>query len=86
MKKKTQSSESQSTKASRIYVGPSVLGLKKHTIFRGDFPPNVQALIDKKPDLIHLFVSPDEVATAMKDMATPGHKLHYFLKKIQKEK
>jgi hypothetical protein len=82
----TASVESPETSAPLIYVGPSFLGLKTHTIFRGEFPPSVQDLIAEKPELLHLFVTPDEVATAKRDMNTPGHKLNYFLKKLKKEK
>ena len=70
-----------------IYVGPSLgATLPRFSCFQGDFPPHVEALIQKHPDLKKLFVPADQLAAARRDMSDPGSLLRIHVRKILQER
>ena len=64
--------------AQLIYVGPSLPdgSLRRFTVFRGELPAHVQNLLNKKPALSGLFVTPTDLQSAKARVAQQGDPLH----------
>lgn len=65
----------------KIYIGPSVPGLKKYTLLAG--PTDlVQNIIKKEPPVGGLIVPVSELAQARIDIERPGTPLNLFKKQL----
>lgn len=62
----------------KIYIGPSVPGLKKYTLLAGPFSDLVQNIIKKEPPVGGLIVPVSELAQARIDIERPGTPLNLF--------
>lgn len=70
-----------------IYIGPSIPGLTTNTIFRGEYPPHIKDMIEKKPAIAGLIVSLDGLQESRKALNKSGHILNInFQKLLKKEK
>lgn len=76
-----------SSRTARVYVGPSLKNgvLIQYTVFRGEFPPHVAALMEKSPSLKHLMVPTTRLSQARKEVATKGSLLNLYASKVRKE-
>lgn len=74
-------------KAARVYVGPSLPKgvLTQFTVFRGEFPPHIAALMGKSESLKHLMVPVAKLSQARKEVMTSGSLLNLYASKVRKE-
>lgn len=59
----------------RIYIGPTIPGLvEKNRIFRDydKIPENIQQLADRDKCFARMFIPPDKLITARKELASKG--------------
>lgn len=63
-----------------IYIGPSLSGsrLAHATVFIGEYPVYIKAILDKHPWMVYLFVPVHEYAESMKKLTTKGTALYIF--------
>lgn len=75
------------TSSRKIYVGPSLPGgtLPQFTVFKGELPDHVVALMGKCPSLRPLIVPVAKLGQARKDVSTSGSLLNVYAMKIRKE-
>ena len=61
-----------------VYIGPNLLryGLKKNTVFRGKPTDLIEAIVEKHPGIIHLFVRVDKLSKAMAEVNKTGTPLN----------
>lgn len=63
-----------------VYIGPSLPGLVRHTIFVGGIlPAHVSEMIAKNKRIGGLIVPLSELQQARKDITKKGHILNHFL-------
>ena len=76
----------QETSEAKIYIGRSLPGLTKNTIFKGgQLPPYVAELADKNESVAGLIVPVSALQEARKNIQTKGHILNYYSTKQSKE-
>ena len=69
----------------RVYVGQSLPGLPRMTVFRGDgYPPHVAELIEKNEAVKGLIVPVSQLAEAVRDVKTKGNILHTYALKLER--
>ncbi len=61
-----------------VYIGPNLLGdgLKKNTVFRGRPTELIEAIAEKHPGIIRLFVKVDKLSKAMAEVNKTGTPLN----------
>ena len=61
-----------------VYIGPNLLGdgLKKNTVFRGRPTELIEAIAEKHPGIIRLFVKVDNLSKAMAEVNKTGTPLN----------
>lgn len=69
---------------SRIYIGPTMhrRAIMANTLFLGELPDYVTALIAKVPEVATMIIDTSELATARKliqEAGTEYHRLHQYL-------
>lgn len=70
-----------------VYIGPSLKGLVKHTVFlSGDYTAPVKSLIEKYPNIAHLMVPVEGLQQARKDVNRKGHILNFYLTNLFRSK
>lgn len=69
-----------------VYIGPNLLryGLKKNTVFRGKPTDLIEAIVEKHPGIIHLFVRVDKLSKAMAEVNKTGTLLNLAYTRIIK--
>lgn len=71
----------------RIYIGPSIPGLRQFTVFVGeDFPVNVQKLIQENVSISGLIVPIQRLSEARKELYRKGSIYNYFLNQFYKQR
>ena len=69
----------------RVYVGQSLPGLPRMTVFRGDgYPPHVAELIKNNEAVKGLIVPVSQLAEAVRDVKTKGNLLHTYALKLER--
>lgn len=73
-------------KESTIYIGRSLPGLSRYTVFKGgQLPPHVAELADKNKSVAGLIVPVSGLQEARKNMQIKGHILNVYLTQQNKE-
>lgn len=87
MVSRTKVKQKTNDKIPTIYVGPDLPHgvLKRHTVFKGEYPPYVEELRQKSPSLCGLFVSLDKLSDARRRVGVQGDLLNTLSKQIFKE-
>lgn len=69
-----------------VYIGPNILseGLKKNTVYRGRPTELIEAIAEKHPGIIRLFVKVDKLSKAMAEVNKTGTPLNLAYTKIIK--
>ena len=69
----------------RVYVGQSLPGLPRMTVFRGDgYPPDVAELSEKNKAVKGLIVPVSQLSEAVRDVKTKGNILHTYALKLER--
>lgn len=71
-----------------VYVGPNLSGellISSYAVFKGGYPPHVQARMDSDPDFAGLFVPVAELSSARRKMADANHRLSKLAAKVRKQ-
>lgn len=75
------------TTLQRIYIGPSIHGLRQYTIFLGnELPDHVQKLIQENVSIRGLIVPITKFAEARKEILREGSVYNYFLTQFFKQR
>lgn len=74
-----------SEKPARIYIGQSIPGLSQYTVFAGELPPHVEALVKENDAVRGLIVPVDRLQEARREMRTKGHALYIYAAKLSKK-
>ena len=83
MTKKTKT-EPEQTEA-RVYVGQSLPGLPRMTVFRGDgYPPHVAELIKNNEAVKGLIVPVSQLSEAVRDVKTKGNILNTYARNLER--
>ena len=69
----------------RMYVGPSLPGLGRHTVFTGEPLPHVEAMMERSAALRELFVPLESVTDARKAVAEKGSRLNVCAARVLAE-
>lgn len=73
-------------KESTIYIGRSLPGLSRYTVFKGgQLPPHVAKLADDNKSVAGLIVPVSGLQEARKNMQIKGHILNVYLTQQNKE-
>ena len=74
------------TKKATVYIGPNKLGegLKKFTVYRGDVTEMVKGYTEKYANISRLFVSVEDLNTAMDDVKKQGTPLYLAYKEMER--
>lgn len=72
-------------KGPRMYVGPSLPGLGRHTVFTGEPLPHVEAMMERSAALRELFVPLESVTDARKAVAEKGSRLNVCAARVLAE-
>ena len=69
----------------RVYVGQSLPGLPRMTVFRGDgYPPHVAELIEKNEAVKGLIVPVSQLSEAVRDVKTKGNILNTYARSLER--
>ena len=69
-----------------IYIGRSLPGLSRNTVFKGgQLPPHVAKLADENKSVAGLIVPVSDAPVARKNMQIKGHILNVYLTQQNKE-
>lgn len=83
MAKKTKTEPAQTE--ARVYVGQSLPGLPRMTVFRGDgYPPHVAELIKNNEAVKGLIVPVSQLSEAVRDVRTKGNILNTYARQIER--
>lgn len=68
-----------------VYIGPSLSGarLMHATVFRGEYPPYIQEIVEKHPWFKNLFVPVETYAESMITLSAKGTALYIFAKRCK---
>ena len=81
---KTQKKPTAQTEA-RVYVGQSLPGLPRMTVFRGDgYPPHVAELIKNNEAVKGLIVPVSQLSEAVRDVKTKGNILNTYARNLER--
>ncbi len=85
MAKKTKTVEK--TAEPTIYIGKSLLGLSRYTVFKGGvLPPHVEAMAAKDETIKNLIVPVSQLQEARKNINVKGHILNHYMNKQKNNK
>ena len=83
MTKKKQSEPAQTE--ARVYVGQSLPGLPRMTVFRGDgYPHHVAELIKNNEAVKGLIVPVSQLSEAVRDVKTKGNILNTYARQLER--
>ena len=75
------------TPETRIYIGPTLLGLPQYMVFKnGQKPLHVEQMINDNPSIANLIVPITGLQEARKNMQTKGHILNRYASQLLKNK
>ncbi len=70
-----------------IYIGKSLLGLSRNTVFKGGvLPPHIEAMAAKDETIKNLIVPVSKYQEAIKNINVKGHVLNYYMNKQKTNK
>ena len=73
-------------KPSTVYIGPSLPGLARYTIFKnGQWPGHVKTMIEGQEAIAQLIVPVDRLQEARHDVNTQGHILNFYAKQLARK-
>ena len=79
--------ENKREETARVYLGPSYYGIvQKGTVFRGQLPPKLEALIKGIPFLEGLLVPVENLAESRKALRREGSELNALYKRAEEKK
>lgn len=69
---------------SMVYIGPSINHLvQTGTVFKGGYPPKVEAALKEKPFLCDLMIPVEELAKARKELNHPKSSLAVLYSRVE---
>lgn len=69
----------------RIYIGPTLPGLKSYTVFSGVLPSPVAEMAANNESISGLIVPVEELQEARKNIRKRGHVLNVYLNRLAKK-
>lgn len=69
----------------RVYIGPSIPGLKSYTVFSGVLPQSVAKMAANNESISGLIVPVEELQEARKNIRKRGHVLNVYLNRLAKK-
>lgn len=67
-----------------VYIGPTIPGLARFTVFRGSKPPHVMTMENELPELSELIVPVDMLHEADSKVSTSGTMMHIIAETVRK--
>lgn len=69
----------------RVYIGPTIPGLKSYTVFSGALPRAVAEMVAKDNNVAGLIVPVEQLQESRQNMRKRGHVLNIYLRKLLKK-
>lgn len=69
----------------RVYIGPTIPGLKSYTVFSGALPRTVAEMVAKDNNVAGLVVPVEQLQESRQNMRKRGHVLNIYLRKLLKK-
>ena len=66
----------------RVYIGPSIPGLKSYTVFSGALPVPVAEMAAKNENVAGLIVPVEKLQESRRNIRKHGHVLNVYLNKL----
>lgn len=66
----------------RIYIGPSIPGLKSYTVFSGALPKPVAEMAANNDNIAGLIIPVEELQESRQNMRKRGHVLNIYFTKL----
>lgn len=69
----------------RVYIGPSIPGLKSYTVFSGTLPDPVSGMAAKNESIAGLIVPVEKLQESRRNIRKRGHILNVYLNQLLKK-
>jgi hypothetical protein len=66
----------------RVYIGPSIPGLKSYTVFSGALPKPIAELAAMNDNVAGLIIPVERLQESRRDMRKRGHVLNVYFHKL----
>jgi hypothetical protein len=66
----------------RVYIGPSIPGLKSYTVFSGTLPKPIADLAAMNDNVAGLIIPVERLQESRRDMRKSGHVLNVYFHKL----
>lgn len=69
----------------RVYIGPSISGLKSYTVFSGALPKPIAEMAAMNDNIAGLIIPVERLQESRRNLQKRGHVLNVYFNKLLKE-